>query len=426
MPEPELRARAGPAGRGRAGLPRAASRPRRPTASSTRWCGTPPTRACSRAGGRSCTPGSRAALEERFPETAEAEPELLAHHFTEAGLAERAIVYLQRAARRALARSADLEAVEHLRAALGQLDRVGEAARREVLEFELQAALGRALSTVRGFAAPETDRAYARAAALGQRLQVGSRLFPVLWGRFVALRIAGQLPGRPPDGAGVRAARETVRRHRPPPDGRAHLRRQRVGVRSARLGAAAPRAGAGALRSRGASRARAGLRLRPAGGGAGPADLHPLRPRLPGPGRGADPAGARRGGGAAPPRQPGARPRLRLPAGPASRRRGRGARATRPRCDGWPRSRPSRSGRAGPRCSRGGRRAGRARPRRARRRSCARWTRCSRSASGCCRPYHLALLADVEGRAGLHDAALARVDEALRAGGGDGRAVVRG
>ena len=88
-----------------------------------------------------------AVLEERFPEAAEAEPELLAHHLAEAGQAERAIVYLQRAARRALARSADLEAVEHLRAALGQLDRVGGTERREVLEFELQAALGRALST---------------------------------------------------------------------------------------------------------------------------------------------------------------------------------------------------------------------------------------------------------------------------------------
>src|SRR5690242_21905775 len=126
-------------------------------------------------------------------EAAEGEPELLAHHLAEAGQAERAIVYLQRAARWALARSADLEAAEHLRAALRQLDRVSGTERRDALEFELQAALGRALSTVRGFAAPETDRAFARAAELGQRLQVGARLFPVLWGRFVALHIAGQL-----------------------------------------------------------------------------------------------------------------------------------------------------------------------------------------------------------------------------------------
>jgi class 3 adenylate cyclase/predicted ATPase len=146
-----------------------------------------------------------AALEDRFPEAAEAQPELLAHHLAEAGQAERAIVHLQRAARRALARSADLEAAEHLRAALRQLDRVSGTERRDALEFELQAALGRALSTVRGFAAPETDRAFARATELGQRLQVGARLFPVLWGRFVALHIAGQLL------ASHRTAREFVR-----------------------------------------------------------------------------------------------------------------------------------------------------------------------------------------------------------------------
>ena len=146
-----------------------------------------------------------AALEERFPDAAEGEPELLAHHLAEAGQAERAITHLQRAARRALARSADLEAAEHLRAALGQLNRVGGTERREMLEFELQAALGRALSTVRGFAAPETDRAFARAAELGRRLPVGLRLFPVLWGRFVALHIAGQLL------ADHRTAREFVR-----------------------------------------------------------------------------------------------------------------------------------------------------------------------------------------------------------------------
>ena len=78
-----------------------------------------------------------------------------------------------------------LKPAEHLQGALGQLDRVADAERREMLEFELQSALGRAFSTARGFAAPETGHAFARAAALGQRLQVGSALLFVLWGRFV-------------------------------------------------------------------------------------------------------------------------------------------------------------------------------------------------------------------------------------------------
>ena len=132
-------------------------------------------------------------LEEQFPDAASGQPELLAYHLAEAGQHDRAIVYLQQASSQALARSADLEAVKHLRAALAQLERVTDVGLRGPLEFELQAALGRALSTVRGFTAPETDDAYARAATLGQRLQVGSRLFPVLWGRCIALRLAGNL-----------------------------------------------------------------------------------------------------------------------------------------------------------------------------------------------------------------------------------------
>jgi len=54
------------------------------------------------------------ALEERFPEITETQPELVAHHFTEAGLGERAIAYWHRAGRRATKRSANREAVGHL------------------------------------------------------------------------------------------------------------------------------------------------------------------------------------------------------------------------------------------------------------------------------------------------------------------------
>src|SRR6266496_6218330 len=49
-------------------------------------------------------------LTERFPETAETQPELLAHHYTEAGLSTQAVAYWQQAGQRALERSAHLEA----------------------------------------------------------------------------------------------------------------------------------------------------------------------------------------------------------------------------------------------------------------------------------------------------------------------------
>jgi predicted ATPase len=53
-------------------------------------------------------------LEAQFPESATTQPELLAHHYTEAGMLAQAIPYWQRAGQRALERSANLEAIGHL------------------------------------------------------------------------------------------------------------------------------------------------------------------------------------------------------------------------------------------------------------------------------------------------------------------------
>ena len=53
-------------------------------------------------------------LAARFPETLATQPELLAHHYTEAGLSAQAILYWQRAGQRAIERSANVEAINHL------------------------------------------------------------------------------------------------------------------------------------------------------------------------------------------------------------------------------------------------------------------------------------------------------------------------
>jgi predicted ATPase len=54
------------------------------------------------------------ALEERFPETVETQPELLAHYYTEVGLSKQAIAYWQRAGQQAQQRSPNPEAVQNL------------------------------------------------------------------------------------------------------------------------------------------------------------------------------------------------------------------------------------------------------------------------------------------------------------------------
>ena len=89
-------------------------------------------------------------LEAQFPETCETQPELLAHHYTEAGRTEQAIPYWQRAGQLALQRSANLEAVRHLTTGLELLAPLPETQARAQQELDLQIALGVALVATKG------------------------------------------------------------------------------------------------------------------------------------------------------------------------------------------------------------------------------------------------------------------------------------
>ncbi|WFU20255.1 adenylate/guanylate cyclase domain-containing protein [Bradyrhizobium sp. CB3481] len=126
-----------------------------------------------------------AALEQHFPETVQAQPELLAHHFMEAGLAERAIDYWLRAGQAEIARSATAEAITQLSKGLELIPALTNDAARWRQELELQVALGVALMAAKGWAAPEVGRANARARDLCERLGDTSRFFPVLYGKWV-------------------------------------------------------------------------------------------------------------------------------------------------------------------------------------------------------------------------------------------------
>ena len=121
-------------------------------------------------------------LEARFPETGETQPELLAHHYTEAGLAEQAIPYWQRAGQRAAQRSAYVEAVSHLSQGLSLLNTLPDTPVRAQHELNLQTTLGPVLIATRGQGAPEVEQAYARARELCQQVGETLRLFPVLDG----------------------------------------------------------------------------------------------------------------------------------------------------------------------------------------------------------------------------------------------------
>src|SRR5262245_5207678 len=121
-------------------------------------------------------------LEAQFPDMEATQPELLAHHFTEAGDSAKAVGYWQRAGERAVGRSANLEAISHLTTGLGVLQTLPETAERNQQELLLQITLGPALMNTKGFAAPEAEHAYARARVLCQSVGDTPQLFSVLRG----------------------------------------------------------------------------------------------------------------------------------------------------------------------------------------------------------------------------------------------------
>ncbi|MEY9155748.1 AAA family ATPase [Bradyrhizobium japonicum] len=132
-------------------------------------------------------------LEEHFPESAETEPEVLGHHYAEAGLTEQAVAYLQRAGVRALERSAYLEAISHLARGLELLEASSDTTERAQRELELQLALGSALMATKGYAAPEVEQAYVRARALCSHIDLTPQLFPVLHGLYRIYHVRGDL-----------------------------------------------------------------------------------------------------------------------------------------------------------------------------------------------------------------------------------------
>jgi len=124
-------------------------------------------------------------LEVQFPEVVETQPEVLAHHYTEAGLAEQAIPYWQRAGQRASERSAYAEAIGHLTRGLEVLNCLPETPDRTRRELVLQNTLGQALIATKGYGAADVARVYRRAKELSQHIGETTQLFPALYGLWV-------------------------------------------------------------------------------------------------------------------------------------------------------------------------------------------------------------------------------------------------
>jgi class 3 adenylate cyclase/DNA-binding response OmpR family regulator/predicted ATPase len=131
-------------------------------------------------------------LMQGFPETVETQPELMAHHLAQAGHTERAVDYFRKAARRAIERSANAEAIGHLTRALGMLEPLPENPERERLALGLEVMLGQAMIADRGYAAPDTRKVLLRAKTRFDDLTDPSQKFAVLYGIWAGHYVGGE------------------------------------------------------------------------------------------------------------------------------------------------------------------------------------------------------------------------------------------
>jgi TOMM system kinase/cyclase fusion protein len=123
-------------------------------------------------------------LEAQFPDTCTRQPELVAHHFNEAGEAAKALEYLTRAGARAMERGAHQEAIRHLTRALELIRTLPDTPERRTQEIHLHISLGVPLQATLGYSAPEVEANYTRAHELCLALGLTVQLFAVLYGLF--------------------------------------------------------------------------------------------------------------------------------------------------------------------------------------------------------------------------------------------------
>ena len=136
-----------------------------------------------------------AALESLYTNSIDDHLDELAHHYGRSGNSAKALDYLESAGLRAVRRLAYGEAMRNLAAALELLERTPSSPERDRREFALQTSLGPALMATKGWAAPETERAYLRAERLAETGATPEQQFALLVGLFGLLYVGGNLSG---------------------------------------------------------------------------------------------------------------------------------------------------------------------------------------------------------------------------------------
>jgi class 3 adenylate cyclase/tetratricopeptide (TPR) repeat protein len=132
------------------------------------------------------------ALEEKFPEISANEPELLAYHFGEAGIAPQATEYRARAGDRAITRSAYHEAIANFTAGIKAAEGLADPTERMRRQLDFLLKIGAAQTVVRGMQSREMGEAYRRAAEIGEQLGDGKALYKAKWGLWLSANFRGK------------------------------------------------------------------------------------------------------------------------------------------------------------------------------------------------------------------------------------------
>jgi class 3 adenylate cyclase/tetratricopeptide (TPR) repeat protein len=133
------------------------------------------------------------ALEKRWPESRDTKPELLAHHYTAAGLFEAAAPYWKRAGELAMQRFALREAITHLNNGMMLIEKLPSGPRRDLMELELRTALGPAVVAQHGWGQGEVSRILEPAWSLAESLDHRPAYTPVLHALWVHYLCVDQL-----------------------------------------------------------------------------------------------------------------------------------------------------------------------------------------------------------------------------------------
>ena len=131
-------------------------------------------------------------LESRFPEVVASEPELLAHHYTEAGIVDRALTSWRQAADRAAARSAYVEALGHVDKTTKLIATLPEGKERDEWELKFLVIEGPLRMALDGWDSPPAKQLYEAARVVAERLGRPAELFRSVWGIWMGAHTSGQ------------------------------------------------------------------------------------------------------------------------------------------------------------------------------------------------------------------------------------------